>query len=222
MTQKGLRNVFLCIHYPIMSQLDSMACLPEPAGPLAAKLMVEDATPEPDKITQESTQKKKETGPSTQKKKKKETEPSTPTLGITYVGARGRNLTALIIFTATDSHRSAGKYIRSFTENPNLRTIVVLQFALPMQINTEKELQRMAKCSSLSVFTKVDGKPKAAVDREPLSTGNGAIQLWLSDLVEEEDVKKLSNEFIRDRYVFLPPPLLIPLSGDYLNPSPPL
>jgi hypothetical protein len=210
MTQGGLNDFILFTYHLAATQLNSMACLPSPAGPLAAKLRVEDATPKPDKITPESTQKKKETGP------------STPALGITSVGVQGRNPTALIVFTTTDSHKSASKYTRSFTENPNLRTIAVLQFALPMQINTEKELQRMAKCSSLSVFTKVDGKLKTAVDREPLSTGNGAIQLWLSDLVGEEEVKKLSNEFIRDRYVFLPPLLLVPLYRDYLTPPPPL
>ncbi|KAK0753588.1 hypothetical protein B0T18DRAFT_452640 [Schizothecium vesticola] len=156
--------------------LNSMASLPSPAGPRAAKLM----------ITPESTQKKEETGPST--------------LAITTVGAHGRYPTALIVLTTTDSHKSACKYTRSFNENPKLRTMAVLQFALPMQINTEKELQRMAKCSSLSVFTKeVDGKVNTVIHRQPLSTGNGAIQLWLSDLVEEEDVKKLSDEFIRNR-----------------------
>jgi len=190
MTQRGLSNSILYTYHLTRTQLDSMAYLPSPAGPLAAKLEVGDATPGLDKITPESTQKKKETGPSAR------------TLGITY----GRCSTALIVFTTTDGHKSAGKYTRSFTENPDLRTIAVLQFALPMQLNTEKELQRMAKCSSLSVFTKADGKLRTAVDQEPLSTGNGAIQLWLSDLVEEEDVKKLSNEFIRDRYVPPPPP----------------
>jgi len=195
MTQRGLSNVFLRTYHLTTIQLDTMACLPLPAGPLAAKLMVADATPTLAKITPES---------STQKKK--EARPSTPTLGIASIGAHRRYPTALIVFTATDSHKSAGKYTRSFAENPNLRTIVVLQFALPMQINTEKELQRMATCSSLSVFTRVDGMLKTAVDREPLSTSNGAIQLWLSDIVEEEDVKKLSNEFIRDGYVFLPTP----------------
>jgi len=205
MTQSGLSNVFLRTYHLTTTQLDSMACLPSPAGPLAAKLMVEDATHKLDKITQEITQ-------------KKETGPSTPTLGITSVGAHGRYPTALIVFTTTDSHKSAGKYTQSFTENPNLRTIAVLQFALPMQINTEKELQRMAKCSSLSVFTKVDGKLKTAVDREPLSTSKGAIQLWLSDIVKEEDVKKLSNEFIRDRYVLLPLPPPSTFAGNYLTP----
>jgi len=165
-------------YYLITARFESMGHLPTPAGPLAAKLRIWHASPDRDKNTQ----------------------PSTPTLQIRSVGAHSP--TALIVLTATDIHKSAGKYTRSFTENPNLRTIAVLQFALPMQINTEKEVQRLAKCSSLSVFTKeVDGKVKTAIDREPLLTpdGNGAMHLWLSDIVEKEDMKKLSDEFIRGR-----------------------
>ena len=182
---QGMLSAFIFhTHYLIAAQFESIRSLPTPPSPLAAKLRIWYVSPDKDK----------------DKDKGKNTPPSTPTLMIRSVGARYP--TALVILTATDSHKSAGKYTRSFTENPNLRTIFVLQFALPMQITTEKEVQRLAKCSSLSVFTKeADGKVKTAIDREPLFTsdGNGAMHLWLSDIVEKEDVEKLSDEFIRGR-----------------------
>jgi hypothetical protein len=191
MTQDGLINSFLHTYCLVRTQLNSMACLPSPAGPLAAKLMVRDATP--DVIIPENAQKMAETWP------------STPALAITTVGAHGRYPTALIVLTTTDTHKSANKHARSFEKNPSLRIMAVLQLALPKKIETEDELQRMAKHSYLSVFTKeVDGVPKTAIRRQSLSTGNGVIPLWLSDLVEEKDVKLLSDKFIRNRYV--PPP----------------
>lgn len=190
MTQSALSNVVLRTYYLATTQLDSMSCLPSPAGPLAAKLRIWQADSDPDKSNLAGTQKNTPA-------------PSTPTLEIRSVGARFP--TALIVFTATDGHKNAGEYTRSFMENPNLRTVAVLQLALPMKISTEKEVQRLAKCSSLSILTKqADGKVKTAIDREPLFTcsdGNGAMRLWLSDIVEKEDVKKLSDEFIRGRYV---------------------
>lgn len=179
----GMLSAFLFhTYYLITAQFESIHSLPTPPSPLAAKLRIWYVSPDKDKD------------------KGKNTPPSTPTLMIRSVGAHYP--TALIILTATDGHKSARKYTRSFTENPNLRTIFVLQFALPMQITTEKAVQRLAKCSSLSVFTKeVDGKVKTVIDREPLFTsdGNGAMHLWLSDIVEKEDVEKLSDEFIRCR-----------------------
>lgn len=87
--------------------------------------------------------------------------------------------------------------------------IAVLQFGLPIKI-TIKDIQRMAEKSYLSVYTKVDGKIETVIERELFisskSGGSGALRLWLSDLVEEEDVKKLTDKFFRGRYVFLPPP----------------
>jgi hypothetical protein len=110
-------------------------------------------------------------------------------------------------FTATgSSYMSPSKYAQSFTKYPSLRTVAVVRLALPMrQINTEKQIKRLTEHSFLSVFTKVDGKVKATVQREPLSTLGGAIKLWLSDLVEQTDLKGLTHECTRpvyNEYVF--------------------
>jgi len=68
------------------------------------------------------------------------------------------------------------------------------------QINTEKQMKRLTERSFISVFTRVDGKVKATVQREPLSAPGGAIKLWLSDLVEQDDLKGLPHECIRPLY----------------------
>lgn len=52
------------------------------------------------------------------------------------------------------THHQAAAQLESMR---HLRTVAVLQFALPMQINTEREVKRLAKHSSLSIFTRVDG-----------------------------------------------------------------
>ncbi|KAK4451111.1 hypothetical protein QBC34DRAFT_401379 [Podospora aff. communis PSN243] len=65
------------------------------------------------------------------------------------------------------------------------------------QINTEKHL---TKHSFISVFTRVDRKVKATVQQEPLSAPGGAIKLWLSNLVEQDDLKGLPHECIRPLY----------------------
>jgi len=110
--------------------------------------------------------------------------------------------TAMVAFTATSiSHMSPSKYAQSFTKYPNLRTLAVVQLALPMrQIKTERQMKRLTEHSFLSVFIRVDGKVKAAVHREPLSAPGGAIKLWLSDLVEQDDLKGLPRECTRPVY----------------------
>jgi len=110
--------------------------------------------------------------------------------------------TTMVAFTVTgSSHTSPSKYAQSFTKYPSLRTVAVVQLALPMrQINTKKQIKRLTERSFLSVLTRVDGKVKATVQREPLSAPGGAIKLWLSDLVEQDDLKGLPHECIRPVY----------------------
>jgi hypothetical protein len=123
--------------------------------------------------------------------------------------------TTMVAFTATGSgHMSPSKYAQSFTKYPSLRTVAVVHLALPMrQISTEKQIKRLTEHSFLSVFTKVDGKVTATVQREPLSAPGGAIKLWLSDLVEQDDLKGLPHKCIRplyNEYVFFGFPFRIP------------
>jgi len=110
--------------------------------------------------------------------------------------------TTMVAFTATGSQMSPSKYAQSFTKYPSLRTVAVVQLALPMrQIKTEKQMKRLTERSFVSVFTRVDGKVKATiVQLEPLSTPGGAIKLWLSDLVKQDDLKGLPHECIRPLY----------------------
>jgi hypothetical protein len=167
MAPGGLANIAFQSHHLIAAQLESMSCLPAPAGPLVAKLGLWFKEEE-----------------------------ITPTFAIFPAGAP-ESETALFVFTATDSHVSPSKCAESFAKIPSLRTIVVVQFALPTKVDTESQMVRLTEKSLASVFTKVDGKIEPAVHRESLSTPGGAIQLWLSDIVEQEDVNKLPAEFIR-------------------------
>ncbi len=66
-----------------------------------------------------------------------------------------------------------------------------------MQIETDRQVQRLAEHSLVSVLTKVNGTVKTVVQRESLSTLGGAVKLWLSDFVEQDDAKALPDEFIR-------------------------
>jgi hypothetical protein len=164
-------------YYTIAAGLDSSRHLPAPNGLLAAKLMVS--------LMNDGTLAIFSLGP-----------------GVPPVGP-----TTMVAFTATgSSHMSPSKYAQSFTKYPSLHTVAVVQLALPMrQINTEKQIKRLTERSFLSVFTRVDGEVKATVHREPLSAPGGAIKLWLSDLVEQDDLKGLPHECIRpvyNEYVF--------------------
>lgn len=86
--------------------------------------------------------------------------------------------TAMVAFAATGSHTRPSKYAQSFTKYPSLRTVAAVQLALPMrQIDTEKQVKRFTERSLVSVFTRVVGKVKATVQREPLSAPGGAIRL---------------------------------------------
>ncbi|KAK3371114.1 hypothetical protein B0T24DRAFT_627790 [Lasiosphaeria ovina] len=106
--------------------------------------------------------------------------------------------TTMVAFTATGS---PSKYAESFINYPSLRTVAVVKLALPMrEIDIEKQMKRLAECSYVSVFTRVDGKVKETVHRNPLSAPGGAIKLWLSDLVEQDDLKGLPHECVRPLY----------------------
>ncbi|KAK3364765.1 hypothetical protein B0T24DRAFT_711993 [Lasiosphaeria ovina] len=81
------------------------------------------------------------------------------------------------------------------------RTVAVVKLALPMrEIDTEKQMKRLAERSFVSVFTRVDGKVKEAAHRNPLSAPGGAIKLWLSDLVGQDHLKGLPHECVRPLY----------------------
>ncbi|KAK3353372.1 hypothetical protein B0T25DRAFT_631877 [Lasiosphaeria hispida] len=122
------------------------------------------------------------------------------TLMVASIFAHRGSPISILTFTTTDGHMGPSKYAQYFAKHPNLRTIVVVQLALPTQIETDRQLRRLAENSVVSVLTKVNGTVKIVVPREPLSTPGGAIKLWLSDLVEQEDVKSLAAEFIRPLY----------------------
>ena len=168
--EKTLAIVTSEAHHTIAAGLDSIRHLPAPNSLLAAKLRVWHI--------------------------------ADGTLAIFSLGVPPVGPTTMIAFTATgSSHMSPSKYAHSFTKYPSLRTVAVVQLALPMRhINTETQFKRLTERSFHSVFTRVDGKVKATVQREPLSAPGGAIKLWLSDLVEQGDLKGLPRECIRPIY----------------------
>jgi hypothetical protein len=116
-------------------------------------------------------------------------------------------LTSILVLTATREHMGLGKCAHYFAKNPILRTITVVQLALPMQLETDGQVQRLAEHSHVSVFSKVNGRVRAVVQRESLSTPGGAIKFLVSDLVKQEDANCLPDEFNRplnhNQYVFL-------------------
>ena len=116
--------------------------------------------------------------------------------------------TSILAFTATREHMGLGKCAHYFAQNPTLRTITVVQLALPMQLETDRQVRRLTEHSHASVFTKDDGPARAVVQRESLSTPGGAIKFWVSDLVKQDDAKCLPDEFTRplhNEYVFFFP-----------------
>jgi len=167
--EKTLAIVKCEAYHTIAAGLDSSRHLPAPNSLLAAKLMVS--------LMDDGTLAIFSLAP-----------------GVPPVGP-----TTMVAFTATSSSdMSPSKCAQSFTKYPSLRTVAVVQLALPMRrINTEKQMKRLTERSFISVFTRVDGKVKATVQREPLSAPGGAIKLWLSDLVEQDDLKDLLHECIR-------------------------
>jgi hypothetical protein len=112
--------------------------------------------------------------------------------------------TCLIVF-GNGNHQGTSVFAQYITENPeHAKTVVALDLGLTGRLDSERKVQRLAQNSSVSVFTMVNGVVKTVVQREPLSTSGGEIQLWLSDLVK--DHKGLSEEFVRPlhaRYVLL-------------------
>ena len=106
----------------ITAGLDSSRHLPAPSSLLAAKLVVYPIKDDTLAIFSIA--------------------PSVPSVGPT----------TMVTFTATGSHMSPSKYAQSFTEYPSLRTLAVVQLALPMrQINTEKQMKRLTESSFVSV-----------------------------------------------------------------------
>jgi len=122
------------------------------------------------------------------------------------VFAKAKTPTSIIIFTATNEHMGPGKLAYYVTEHPSLRTITVVQLALPMKLETDGQVRRLAKHSHVSVF--VVGRPMTAVvQRESLSTPDGAIKFWFSDFVKRDDAECLPDELTR------------PLHNEYVQPS---
>jgi len=118
--------------------------------------------------------------------------------------------TSILVFTTTREHMGLDKCAHYFTQSPTLRTITVVQLALPMQLETDdRQVRRLTEHSHVSVFTKVNGPVRAVVQRESLSTPGGAIKFWVSDLVkQDDDAKCLPDEFTRplhNEYVFFFP-----------------
>jgi hypothetical protein len=126
---------------------------------------------------------------------------------LTVVSKSTTRPTAILVFTATNKHMGLGKCAHHFDQYPTLRAITVVQLALPMQLETDRQVRRLAKHSHVSVDTKVkvNGPVKAVVQRESLSTPGGAIKFWLSDFANQDDAKCLPDEFTRplhNEYVF--------------------
>jgi len=122
------------------------------------------------------------------------------------VFSEANTATSIIIFTTTNEHMGPGKLAYYVTEHPALHTITVVQLALPMKLETDRQVRRLAKHSHVSVF--VVGRPvTAVVQRESLSTPDGAIKFWFSDFVKRDDAECLPDELTR------------PLHNEYVQPS---
>jgi hypothetical protein len=106
--------------------------------------------------------------------------------------------TSILVFATAGNHKGTGTYARYFNKYPEtMRTIVVVNLGLPDDLDSDRAVRRLAEFSFVSVFAVVDGKVKAVVQREPLSTPGGEINLWVSDFVKGDDVLELPGEFIR-------------------------
>ncbi|KAK3349213.1 hypothetical protein B0T25DRAFT_237103 [Lasiosphaeria hispida] len=108
------------------------------------------------------------------------------------------DITSVLVFASAGNHKSTGTYAQYFAKYPKtMRTVVAVNLGLPGNLDGGRALRRLAEFSSVSVFAMVDGKVKAVVQKEPLSTPGGEIKLWLSDLIKNDDALNLPGEFIR-------------------------
>lgn len=75
--------------------------------------------------------------------------------------------------------------------------VVSLQLSLSAGdwLGDDKKMARLANNSYVWVWTNDQGKANPVVKREPLSTPNGEIRLWLSDLIEKTE--DLPDDFRR-------------------------
>ncbi|KAK3343656.1 hypothetical protein B0T25DRAFT_303710 [Lasiosphaeria hispida] len=155
------------VHHIVVAGLESINRIPAPMGPFARELFL---APDDD---------------------------GNNTLMVSRAG-HVKSLTSIFAFTATNSHIAPGKCAaHHFAKHPSLHTVIMVQLALPVELETERQLQRLAKHSFVSVTAKVNGTVQTIVPREALSTPGGAIKLWLSDLIEQDDAEGFTDEFSR-------------------------
>lgn len=173
--QKSLTALKYSTQYVIATGLECISHLPAPIGPLARKMWQEDG-PDDDHDH----------------------------LTVFTESPTGATATSIIIFTATNDHMGPGKLAYYFAKNPALHTVTVVQLALPMKLETDRQVRRLAEHSYVSVF--VGGPATAVVQRESLSTPGGAIKFWFSDFVKQDDAECLPDELTR------------PLHNEYVQP----
>ncbi|KAK3345906.1 hypothetical protein B0T25DRAFT_520445 [Lasiosphaeria hispida] len=81
------------------------------------------------------------------------------------------NATSIFVFATAGNHKGTGTYAQYFIKYPEtMRTVVAVNLGLPDNLDSDRAVRRLAKFSFVSVFAVVDGKVKAVVQREPLST----------------------------------------------------
>lgn len=103
---------------------------------------------------------------------------------------------AFVLVAMVTGYGSVSKQAQHITKNlDSTQTAVVIEFAVPGRLDSERRIDRLEEKSFVTVFTNVNGKATQVVNREPLSISEGEIKLWLSDLVNSYE--NLPSQFIR-------------------------
>lgn len=119
-----------------------------------------------------------------------------PAWGFGYRPSTANRYPALVLNYAghkSDAPSRHAQYVTTY----GARTAISLQlsFSETAPLDDKANYARMADNSAVWVWSKVDGKAKAVVRQEPLSTPGGQIELWLSDFAPEDT--RLPVEFVR-------------------------
>jgi hypothetical protein len=164
----ALMNLKAHVYHLLANRIESACRLPEPVGLLASKVMLS------------------------------HDEKCLHGFFTAFNSCKTADAASILVFATAGNHKGIGTYAQYFTKYPKtMRTVVVVNLSLPDDLDSDRAVRRLAEFSTVSVFTVVDGKVKAVVQREPLSHPGGEIKLWVSDLVKGDDVLDLPGEFIR-------------------------
>jgi len=111
------------------------------------------------------------------------------------VGTAGNNFLTFILDFVDRSPSKHTWYVTAPAHGARAVVSPQLGLSTGVWLGDDAKMARLADKSFVWVWTTVRGQVKAVVQREPLSTPNGHIRLWLSDLIEKRE--DLPDEFVR-------------------------